>query len=166
MVGLFGGLSYVDVILVFSVMVEEEGFMLFFFGYVGEVEFDGDKILYMLLGELLSISVDEFFLEMKNLFMDMSYDGDMVVVFKGDLFEFIGKVCIESIEIFNIELGVIVKIENLVFVIDVKIDEDNNIVNVYVEYVVDKVVGFEFDVIDMVLGVVINNLDIDFIKVY
>lgn len=122
--------------------------------------------MYTSSGESLSISADEFSLEMKNLSMDMSYDGDMVAAFKGDLFESTGKARIESIEISNIEPGATVKIENLAFATDVKIDEDNNTANVYVEYAVDKAVGPELDATDMVLGVAINNLDIDFIKAY
>jgi Bacterial protein of unknown function (DUF945). len=37
---------------------------------------------------------------------------------------------------------------------------------VYVEYAIDKVIGPEIEATDMVLGVAINNLDIDFIKAY
>ena len=165
-VGLFGGLSYADVIPALSATAEEEGFTLLFSGYACEAEPDGDQILYTSSGESLSISADEFSLEMKNLSMDMSYDGDMVAAFKGDLFESTGKARIESIEISNIEPGATVKIENLAFATDVKIDEDNNTANVYVEYAVDKAVGPELDATDMVLGVAINNLDIDFIKAY
>ena len=165
-VGLFGGLSYADVIPALSATAEEEGFTLLFSGYAGEAEPDGDKTLYTSSGESLSISADEFSLEMKYLSMDMSYDGDMVAAFKGDLFESTGKARIESIEISNIEPGATVKIENLAFATDVKIDEDNNTANVYVEYAVDKAVGPELDATDMVLGVAINNLDIDFIKAY
>ena len=165
-VGLFGGLSYADVIPALSATAEEEGFTLLFSGYSGKAEPDGDQTFYMSSGESLSISADEFSLEMKNLSMDMSYDGDMVAAFKGDLFESTGKARIESIEISNIEPGATVKIENLAFATDVKIDEDNNTANVYVEYAVDKAVGPELDATDMVLGVAINNLDIDFIKAY
>jgi len=165
-VGLFGGLSYADVIPALSATAEEEGFTLLFSGYSGKAEPDGDQTLYMSSGESLSISADEFSIEMKNLSMDMSYDGDMVAAFKGDLFESQGKARIESIEISNIELGAAVKIENLAFATDVKINEDNNTANIYVEYAVDKAVGPELDATDMVLGVAINNLDIDFIKAY
>ncbi|MEC9060349.1 MAG: YdgA family protein [Pseudomonadota bacterium] len=165
-VGLFGGLSYADVIPALSATAEEEGFTLLFSGYSGKAEPDGDQTLYMSSGESLSISADEFSIEMKNLSMDMSYDGDMVAAFKGDLFESQGKARIESIEISNIEPGATVKIENLAFATDVKIDEDNNTANVYVEYAIDKAVGPELDATDMVLGVAINNLDIDFIKAY
>ena len=165
-VGLFGGLSYADVIPALSATAEEEGFTLLFSGYAGEAEPDGDQTLYTSSGESLSISADEFSLEMKNLSMDMSYDGDMVAAFKGDLFESQGKARIESIEISNIEPGAAVKIENLAFATDVKINEDNNTANIYVEYAVDKAVGPELDATDMVLGVAINNLDIDFIKAY
>lgn len=136
-VGLFGGLSYADVIPALSATAEEEGFTLLFSGYAGEAEPDGDQTLYTSSGESLSISADEFSLEMKNLSMDMSYDGDMVAAFKGDLFESTGKARIESIEISNIEPGATVKIENLAFATDVKIDEEKNTANVYVEYAYD-----------------------------
>ena len=165
-VGLFGGLSYADVIPALSATAEEEGFTLLFSGYSGKAEPDGDQTFYMSSGESLSISADEFSIEMKNLSMDMSYDGDMVAAFKGDLFESQGKARIESIEISNIEPGAAVKIENLAFATDVKINEDNHTANIYVEYAVDKAVGPELDATDMVLGVAINNLDIDFIKAY
>ncbi len=165
-VGLFGGLSYADVIPALSATNEEEGFTLLFSGYKGEAAPDGDQTLYTSFGESLSINADEFSMKLSNLSMDVSYNGSMVEAFKGDLFESKVKALIENMEVTGLEAGETVKLENIALVTDTEIDEDSNTANVYVEYAIDKVTGPDLEASDMVLGVALNNLDVDFIKAY
>ena len=165
-VGLFGGLSYKDVIPALSATNEEEGFTLLFSGYSGEAKPEGGQTLYTSSGESLSINADEFSMNMANLSMDVTYDGSMVEAFKGELFESKVKALIETMEVSGLEAGETVQLENIALVTDTEIDESTNTANVYVEYAIDKVVGPELEASDMMLGVALNNLDVDFIKAY
>ena len=165
-VGLFGGLNYTDVIPALSATSEEEGFTLLFSGYAGEAEPDGDHTLYTSSGESLSISADEFSMEMKNLSMDLSYEGNLLAAVKGDVFESEVKALVESIKITGVSVGETVQMENIALITDTDVNESTNTANIYVEYAIDNLVGPEFEATDMVLGVAINNLDIQFIKAY
>ncbi len=69
-------------------------------------------------------------------------------------------------EVSGLEAGATVQLENIALITDTNIDKDNNTANVYVEYAIDKVEGPELEASDMVLGVALNNLDVDFIKAY
>lgn len=165
-VGLFGSLSYEDVIPALSATNEEEGFTLLFSGYTGEAKPDGGQTLYTSSGESLSINADEFSMKMANLSMDVAYDGSMMEAFKGELFETKIEALIETMEVSGLEAGATVQLENIALITDTNIDKDNNTANVYVEYAIDKVVGPELEASDMVLGVALNNLDVDFIEAY
>ena len=165
-VGLFGGLHYADVIPALSATSEEEGFTLLFSGYKGEAEPAGSETVYTSFGESLSIDADDVSMTLSNLSMDVSYHGSIVEALKGDLFESKVKALIESMEITGIEPGTKVQLDNIALITDTNVNEDENTADVYVEYAIDKVVGPEIEATDMVLGVAINNLDIDFIKAY
>ena len=165
-VGLFGGLHYADVIPALSATSEEEGFTLLFSGYKGEAEPEGSETVYTSFGESLSIDADDVSMTLSNLSMDVSYHGSIVEALKGDLFESKVKALIESMEITGIEPGTKVQLDNIALITDTNVNEDENTADVYVEYGIDKVVGPEIEATDMVLGVAINNLDIDFIKAY
>ncbi|WP_334019546.1 YdgA family protein [Alteromonas sp. S015] len=165
-VGLFGGLNYADVIPALSATSEEEGFTLLFSGYTGEAEPDGDHTLYTSSGESLSISADEFSMEMKNLSMDLSYEGNLLAAVKGDVFESEVKALVESMKITGVSVGETVQMENIALITDTDVNEGTNTANIYVEYAIDNLVGPEFEATNMVLGVAINNLDIKFINAY
>jgi uncharacterized protein YdgA (DUF945 family) len=165
-VGLFGGLHYADVIPALSATSEEEGFTLLFSGYKGEAEPEGSETVYTSFGESLSIDAKDVSMTLSNLSMDVSYHGSIVEALKGDLFESKVKALIESMEITGIEPGTKVQLDNIALITDTNVNEDENTADVYVEYGIDKVVGPEIEATDMVLGVAINNLDIDFIKAY
>lgn len=165
-VGLFGSVSYSDAIPALSASSEDDSFTVLFSGYTGEAVPDGDNTLYTSSGESLSMSADEFSMELSNLSMDMSYKGSFVEAFRGDLFESEFKALIERIKVTGIEANETVELANVALVTDTKIDESTNTANIYVEYAIEKIVGPELEATDMALGLAINNLDIDFIKAY
>ena len=165
-VGLLGNLSYEDVIPALSATDEEEGFTLLFSGYAGKAVPEGDQTFYTSSGESLSINADAVSMKMSNLSMDVTYDGSMMEAFKGELFESKVKALIETMEITGLEAGETVQLDNIALITDTEIDEGSNTANVYVEYAIEKVTGPELEASDMVLGVALNNLDVDFIKAY
>ena len=165
-VGLLGNLSYEDVIPALSATSEEEGFTLLFSGYAGKAVPEGDKTFYTSSGESLSINADAVSMKMSNLSMDVTYDGSMMEAFKGELFESKVKALIETMEITGLEAGETVQLDNIALITDTAIDEGSNTANVYVEYAIEKVTGPELEASNMVLGVALNNLDVDFIKAY
>ncbi|WP_394222263.1 YdgA family protein [Alteromonas gracilis] len=165
-VGLLGSVSYADAIPALSVTSEDDNFTVLFSGYTGEAVPDGDNTLYTSAGESLSMSADEFSMELSNLSMDMSYKGSFVEIFRGDLFESKFNALIESMEITGIEGNETVELANVSLITDTKINEDANTASIYLEYALDKIVGPELEATDIALGVAINNLDLDFIEAY
>lgn len=165
-VGLFGGLHYADVIPALSATSEEDNFTLLFSGFKGEAEPKGNETIYTSLGESLSINADDVSMTVSNLSMDISYQGSIVEALKGDLFESKVKALIENMEINGLEPDSKVQLDNIALVTNTEVNDEDNTANIYVEYAIDKIVGPEIEATNMVLGVALNNLDIDFIKAY
>jgi uncharacterized protein YdgA (DUF945 family) len=163
--GLFNGLNYSDAIPALQGVDDE--LTLNFSGFNGEAKHEGDGIRYQGQAESLSMNDGAFSFEMLNTTADITYsdDVDMLAAMNGELFEGDAAIAIEEM-VFSDETGTNILVEALRVITNTDIDEDTNTASVYVEYAVDKVEGAAQDASDMVIGIAINNLDVDFIKAY
>lgn len=165
-VGLFGSHHYRDEIPAF-IAEGEDGFTASFSGYKGVANQQGENIMYTSASDSFAMSDDTFSFNITNLTMSMVFEGDFVKALKGELFESEASANIAQMTTSGLdEQDGEVVLENLTLITNTDINEQNNTANIYAEYSLDKVTGPDVEASDMMLGLAINNLELDFVRAY
>lgn len=164
--GLFGGLTYRDEIPAFSATSDEDGTTLSFSGYKGEATQQGDNIVYIASSDEFTVKGPALNMEMANISVNAQYAGDIITAMKGELFDSELALKIATMSFTDFETNSDVAIKDITFSADTDVNKQTNLANVYVEYGVGELNGPDMDASDMVLGVAVNNLQLDFIRAY
>jgi hypothetical protein len=162
-IGLFGGLSYDDVVPSFAAELEEQDLAVSFSGYEGTARSEGDAIHYEGITTMLSMQLEAATITLSDLDINMTTYGDVMAAINGEIFESDAQVAIDTLTLEGEES---VALNDMLLSSSSTLSEDGKLASVNLDYAIASLVADDFTANDLSIGIAANNLDTDFIKAY
>ena len=166
-IGLFGGVSFEDIMPKFTVIPQDGGDeIIAFSGWNGEGAASSDNTTYSGVTDLVSVSAEGVTFEMKSMTLGSSFDGDWTSAMQGDFYNSVTQFAIASINFDMPMLETNAKLEKLIIDVTTEKSEDGNLMDMGVDYAIEYVESPEFSGRNLVVKTEINNLEKAFFKAY
>ncbi|MFT4732592.1 MAG: hypothetical protein ACI89W_001617, partial [Gammaproteobacteria bacterium] len=166
-IGLFGGVSFEDIMPKFTVIPQDGGDeIIAFSGWNGEGAASSDNTTYSGVTDLVSVSAEGVTFEMKSMTLGSSFDGDWTSAMQGDFYNSVTQFAIASINFDMPMLETNAKLEKLIIDVTTEKSEDGNLMDMGVDYAIESVESPEFSGRNLVVKTEINNLEKAFFKAY
>jgi uncharacterized protein YdgA (DUF945 family) len=166
-VGLFGGLSFEDIMPKFTVIPQDGGDeVIAFSGWNGKGATSSGNTAYSGVTDLVSVSAEGVTFEMKSMTLAASSDGDWTAAMQGGFYNSVSQFTIASINFDMPMLDTNAKLEKLIIDVKTEKSEDGNLMDIGVDYAIESIEAPEFSGRNLVVKTEINNLEKAFFKAY
>jgi uncharacterized protein YdgA (DUF945 family) len=166
-VGLFGGLSFEDIMPKFTIIAQDGGDeAIAFSGWNGKGATSSGNTAYSGVTDLVSVSAEGVTFEMKSMTLAASSDGDWTAAMQGDFYNSVTQFTIASINFDMPMLDTNAKLEKLIIDVKTEKSEDGNLMDMGVDYAIESIEAPEFSGRNLVVKTEINNLEKAFFKAY
>nr|WP_297348728.1 YdgA family protein [uncultured Glaciecola sp.] len=166
-VGLFGDVSFEDIMPKFTVITEDGGDeAITFSGWNGKGKASSDNTAYSGATDLVTVNAEGVTFEMKSMTLEASFDSDWTAPMQGDFYNSVSQFAIASINFDMPMLDTSAKLEKLIVDVKTEKSEDGRLMDMSVNYAIESIDAPEFSGRDLVIKTEVNNLERAFFKAY
>lgn len=166
-VGLFGGVSFEDIMPKFTVIPQDDGDeAITFSGWNGKGTASSESAAYSGAIDLVTVSADGVSFEMQSMILEGSLEGDWTAPMRGDFYNSASQLAIASINFDMPMLDTNAKLEKLIINAKTQKSEDDNLMDMGIVYAVESIQAPQFSGRDLIVKTEVNNLERAFFKAY